>query len=335
MTLLNTTNLNTSVPLTIKFDFLDVRIIKKIVKILDYTFSLRESYNKYSEKRQFRSYVKSLEKKFSDQKIRAVFHSETGFYPLPSFLNIITVYDLTPILFPELHRAATVDLHLRKIRFAKNDAQLIIAISESTRRDLLTHFGDSYKKPIVVAYPGLDSSFVSKLEGPKIGVKSKRYLLFYGTFDPRKNIAYVVRAFTELYNAGEIPSDYRFVLIGGKGWGKTKENIISYISEQFPIATERPVVVLDYATDQNLKSYIKHARAVLYPSLYEGFGLPVLESMSLGTPVLTSNTSSMPEVGGDAAMYINPKDFFEIKAKIKTIVEDDKMVSVMSRGIIQ
>ena len=107
-------------------------------------------------------------------------------------------------------------------------------------------------------------------------------------------------------------------------------------SEQFPIATERPVVVLDYATDQNLKSYIKHARAVLYPSLYEGFGLPVLESMSLGTPVLTSNTSSMPEVGGDAAMYINPKDFFEIKAKIKTIVEDDKLVSVMSkRGIIQ
>ena len=330
-------NLVTIVPRYNKiFDFLDVRIIKKAVKILDNIFSLRESYNKHSEKRQFKSYVRHLEKEFFQQKVKTVFHSETGFFLLRHMTNIITVYDLTPILFPELHRPATVDLHLRKIRFAKNQAQMIIAISDSTRADLLSHSADFRKKPIIVAYPGLDNSFTAKITEPKLGVKSKRYLLFYGTFEPRKNITYVVRAFTELYISGEIPADFKLVLIGGKGWGKTKEKILGYIVEQFPLQSMRPIVVLDYATDLHLRVYIKNARAVLYPSLYEGFGLPVLESMALGTPVLTSNTSSLPEVGGDAVLYVNPKDYFDLKNKIKTIISDNKLVEEMSRkGLIQ
>lgn len=335
-------DLKTTIPYYKKiFDLIEIRPIKKILKILDSLFSLRKTYASYIDKRNFRSYVKSLEKEFYKQNIEIVFHSETGFFPLRHLINIITIYDLTTIIFPELHRVETVDLHLRKIRFAKNSAQMILAISESTKKDLYTHSEAFRQKPIVVAYPGLDANFVHDISKIKLvqglhsPLSTKRYLLYYGTFEPRKNITYAVRAFTELYNEGQIPSDYKFVLIGGKGWGKTKENILGYISENFPVAATRPIIVLDYTTDQNLRSYIKHARAVIYPSLYEGFGLPILESMSLGTPVLTSTTSSMPEVGGTAAIYVNPKNYFDLKDKIKLVITDDKLVGQMIKKGLQ
>lgn len=329
--------LKTTVPTYQKiFDLLAIPGLKQVVKILDKTFQLRELYNDFATKRQFRAYVKSLTEIFHTHKIQAVFHSETGFYPLRNLVNIITVYDLTPILFPELHRPATVDLHLRKIKFAKNYADIILAISESTRNDLLAHCQDFHRKSVVVAYPGLDRSFSDKHTEPKLDIKSKQYLLFYGTFEPRKNITYIVQAFTELYIEGKIPTDFKLILIGGKGWGKTKDNIVGYISEHFPDVARRPIIILDYATDLHLRAYIKHARAVLYPSLYEGFGLPVLESMALGTPVLTSNTSSLPEVGGNAALYTNPKDYFELKKQMKSLIEDDRLVEDMSKkGLIQ
>lgn len=328
-------NINITVPrYNIIFDILEIRPLKKILKLVDNIFSLRKISDEFNNKRQFKAYVKFLETEFSKHKIKAVFHSETGFFPLHGFINIITIYDLTPIIFPELHRRATVELHLRKIKFARNRAQIVLAISESTKRDLLAHSPNFCNKPIIVAYPGLDGNFANNKESVALGnpaLHSKKYLLYYGTFEPRKNIAYTVRAFTELYLSGGIPSDFRLLLIGGNGWGKTKENILGYIIEQFPIQAKSPIIVLDYATDLQLKSYIEHARAVLYPSFYEGFGLPVLESMSLGTPVLTSNTSSLPEVGGDAALYANPKDYFDLKNKIKLLVDDDKLTDEMSK----
>lgn len=343
--------LKTTIPRYSKiFDFLAIPGLKHVVKVLDNIFQLRELYNDFATKRQFRAYVKSLTEMFHTHKIQAVFHSETGFFPLRNLVNIITIYDLTPILFPELHRPATVDLHLRKIKFAKNQADIILAISESTRRDLLAHCQDFQHKSVVVAYPGLDPNFglikkseeldVKKmndlLRGSHTALTAKRYLLFYGTFEPRKNITYAVQAFTELYRERKIPRDFKFVLIGGNGWGKTKDNILSYIEQHFPLLSERPIIVLDYATDLHLRAYIKHARAVLYPSLYEGFGLPVLESMALGTPVLTSNTSSLPEVGGHAALYINPKNYFELKKQLQRLIEDDELVADMSKkGLVQ
>lgn len=329
--------LNTTVPVYNKiFDLLDLRILKKIIKIVDNLFSLRKAYNNYDSKRQFKQYVKLLENDFAKLKVKTVFHSETGFFYLRGFVNAITVYDLTPILFPELHREATVDLHLRKIRFAKNSAELIIAISESTRRDLLAHSADFLKKPIAVAYPGLDSSFLIKKNVAITTTKPKNYLLFYSTFEPRKNISYLVRAFTELYVDKEVQSDFKLILIGGKGWGKIKERVQGYISEQFPDPATRPIIILDYVTDEALRTYIRDARAVIYPSLYEGFGLPVLESMALGTPVLTSDTSSLREVGGQAALYINPKDYQDLKAKILHLMKDDRQLALMSKkGLIQ
>lgn len=324
--------LDTTVPVYNKiFDLLDLRILKKLIKIIDNMFSLRNAYANYASKRGFKQYVKVLKKNFAELNVKTIFHSETGFFYLHGFVNAITVYDLTPILFPELHRKATVDLHSRKIRFAKNSAELIIAISESTRRDLLAHSTDFLKKPIVVAYPGLDSSFLIKKHVAITTPKPKNYLLFYSTFEPRKNIPYLVRAFTELYENNEIPTGYKLILIGGKGWGKIKERVIGYIAEQYPDPTKRPIIILDYVTDETLRSYIRGAKAVIYPSLYEGFGLPVLESMALGTPVLTSDTSSLREVGGEAAFYINPKNYQDLKAKLKFLTKNKKQLDLMSK----
>lgn len=323
-------------------EYFNIPYFKFLLKIVDKIFHIREIYGKWSEKKIFKAYIKTLENTFKENDIKVVVHSETGFFPMKGVKNAITVYDLTTVLIPSLHREATVDLQTRKLRFAKKYCDGIIAISNSTKDDLEAYSDKYLRKKIIVAYPGLDPTFETNTELTVENlnkmlkqfnntVESKKYFLYYGTFEPRKNISYVVRAFSELLTNKQIPSDFKLVMVGGKGWGLVRERVEDFIRENYPHKENSPFILLDYVHDKYLTSLIKNAYAVVYPSLYEGFGLPVLESMAVGTPVICSDTSSLPEVGGDAVLYINPKDFEDVKEKMAYLVKKPEAAKVLSK----
>lgn len=328
-------------------EFFNIPYLKFFLKHLDRILHMREIYGKMLEKREFYKYIKALEKNLLKYNVKVVLHSETGFYHLKNVKNTIIVYDLTTVLVPHFHRVETCDLQQRKLRFAKKYCDGVLAISKSTKEDLLYYAGPFSRKKILVAYPGLDSHFnkhdplsidylnkIVKRFNSKI--ESNKYFLYYGTFEPRKNIVYIIRAFADLVAKKEISSDYKLVLIGGKGWGKVKQMVQNFIEENYPLQEENPFIMMDFINDEHLYSFIKHAFAVVYPSIYEGFGLPVLESMALGTPVISSDTSSLPEVGGDAVLYANPKEFADVKKQMLYLINNpQKRNEFAKKGIEQ
>ena len=155
----------------------------------------------------------------------------------------------------------------------------------------------------------------------KFGVTGK-FVLFVGTLQPRKNISRLIEAFSRLPQ--QLKEEYQLVVIGKKGW--LYEDILNS-PKKFDV--ENRVLFLDYVSDEDLPTFYKKAELFVLPSLYEGFGLPVLEAMRYGCPVATSNVSSLPEAGGDAAVYFDPESIEDIKKTIENVLNDanlrDKM----------
>lgn len=324
----------------------DIPIFKLLFKILFNFFQYKKMVLYMIHQFHFQHHCKFLAKEFHKYKIKAIFHSDTSFFNMEPFKNIITVYDLTAVNMNFFHRRATVDLQMRKMKFVRRDADIILAISKSTEKDLLAYSAKLANKKIKVIYPGLDECFTSTKRGTlqnyrdlKYFVKNKfywdldqnKYLLFYGTHEPRKNLIYLIKAFYQLDKENKIADDFRLILCGGKGWGEVKQQIEFFIDENYPIPERRKVIALDFLNDEYLVELIKHACAVVYPSLYEGFGLPIIESMGLGTPVITSNVSSMPEAGGEAVSYIDPHDFYSLKDSMEQIIHSKRLRSTLRR----
>lgn len=320
-------------------------------RLLNKIFFVTYLLENLSKKLKFKEYLRILDKLFIKHKIDIILHSETGFFPVGDYKNVIIMYDLTPIMMPELHRRAVSDMQKRKLRFVKDFVQGVICISRSTKKDVLDYDRNFKNKKILIAYPGIDKNFTPEFQSKngislkdlnlvlkeyKNSIKKKRYIFYYGTLEPRKNIAYLVRIFDDLQKNKEIPGDFKLVLSGGEGWGKVKKVIENYIAENYPISGKTNIILMNFLNDEYVIEFIKNAYAVVYPSLYEGFGLPVLESMAIGTPVITSNSSSLPEVGGDAVLYINPLNYFDIYHKIQYLINNPKILKGLSRrGIIQ
>ena len=169
-----------------------------------------------------------------------------------------------------------------------------------------------------MAYPGLverekEDKPMDELD-KKYGVKGK-YILFVGTLQPRKNIKRLIEAFSKLKD-----KDVDLVVVGKKGW--MYDEIINSPSE-FGVGNR--VKFLDSVEDEDLSTFYKNAIFFILPSLYEGFGLPVLEAMEYGCPVITSNVSSLPEAGGDAVLYVNPEDVKDITEKMQKLLQDDSL----------
>jgi len=323
--------------------------IKPFFKIINKLMPLKKLYDFLINDFYFKKYLEFLKKELKKNKVKIIYHSETSFYPLKEFINIITVYDLTPIMQPYFHREATKDLMQRKLNFTTRYCQGIITISEATKKDLFLYYPKNINKKITVCYPGLDPIFdkynyqLENFEDLQLlakkqvsDLKKNRYILYYGTFEPRKNLNNLVEAFAELHKEKKIPEDFKLILMGGDGWGKVKKGVINFIKENFPNPNKNSIIVFDFLNDQYLISLIKNAYAFIYPSFYEGFGLPVLESMSFGIPVISSSTSSLPEVTGKNALFINPYSFWDIKQKIKYLINHPKAaVSYGKAGLIQ
>lgn len=255
---------------------------------------------------------------YLDQPTPSVFFTPTHyaprFSPIPS---VISIMDLSYIHYPEMFKQS--DLYQLKnwTDYSVRKAAKIITISNSSKNDIINYYKVDSDK-VVVVYPGIKmESSKFKIQSSKFLTESygveKKYILFVGTLQPRKNISKLIEAFSNLKN-----KDLDLVIVGKKGW--LYEEILE-APDKFGV--EKSVKFLDYVSDEDLPSLYKNAICLVFPSLYEGFGLPVLEAMKHGCPVLASNVSSLPEAGGEAAIYFNPENVSDITEKIETVLKDD------------
>lgn len=220
--------------------------------------------------------------------------------------SVVTVHDLGYQYYPQAHTLSQ-NVYLRwSTRYNARSATRILADSEATRQDLARFYGTPADK-VAVVYPGRDETLSPVVDPAILAACRARYelagpyLLYVGTLHPRKNLVRLVQAFGQM--AADADPALQLVLAGQKGW--LYDDILSEIGR---LGLAGRVVLTGYVPDDDLPALLSAALAFVYPSLYEGFGLPVLEAMACGAPVLCSNVSSLPEVAGDAALYIDPLD---------------------------
>jgi glycosyltransferase involved in cell wall biosynthesis len=233
-----------------------------------------------------------------------IFHATEHLLPRLDSPTVLTVHDLIFERYPQHHTQRNrLFLHVGMPLFVRA-ASAVIAVSRHTRRDLVELYGADPAK-IRVVYEGVDSRFqpASAPEVERIRKKyspERPYLLMVGTLEPRKNHAAALRALTRLKAWGW---PHRLLLVGGRGW--QFEPIRRQIEAS---GLGDDVAFAGYIADDDLPPLYTGAAAVLVPSLYEGFGFPVLEAQACGAPVVCSNASSLPEVAGGAALLIEPED---------------------------
>lgn len=247
---------------------------------------------------------------------------------------ITTIHDLTYILYPETMDESNRKRLEKDMHHTVKRADYIITISESSKRDIAKYLKIDEKK-IQVIYPGVDETYKKLLSNEEIAtVKSKynidgKYLLYLGTLEPRKNIETIIRAYNCFKKVDK--DNIKLVLAGKKGW--LYDSIFSLVKEY---GVQEDVVFTDYIDDFDKAPLYQGAEIFLFPSLYEGFGMPVIEAMASKTPVITSNSSSLPEAAGDAAIITDPLDYIKISESIELILNNDKLREKMiNEGVKQ
>lgn len=255
-----------------------------------------------------------------------VFHNPANVLPLtyrrPS---VITIHDLAIYKNPSWFPGQVFSRHLLVPQSVKK-AKAIIAVSESTKRDLRELFSTPGKK-IRVIHEGVDVQPInvkSKKSSTNVHEKfhiRKRYLLFVGTLEARKNLVRLVQAFGRLLEtSGKALDDVTLVLAGNRGW--KSEEVFNQIKE---LHLEHRVKWTGYVTQNEKLALMRGATAFVFPSVYEGFGLPVLEALALGVPVVTSEVASLPEVAGPAARYVNPEEVNDIREGLSDVLTDQRL----------
>ena len=260
-----------------------------------------------------------LTRKLSNQKNLNVFFSPTHYLPVTGIKSVISILDVSYLHFPKLFRKK--DLYQLKYwgGYSINKAKRIITISHSSKSDIIKAYAIPSSK-INIVYPGIKNLN----QGVKNDMQNlEKYILFVGTLQPRKNIERLIEAFSVLTSENEF-SDFKLIIIGKKGW--EFEEILK-APKKYNV--EKNVSFLQDVTDEELPNYYKNAQLFVLPSLYEGFGLPVLEAMKYGVPVIVSNVSSLPEAGGDAALYVDPLSVSDIADKMKRVLSDESLRSEM------
>jgi glycosyltransferase involved in cell wall biosynthesis len=255
--------------------------------------------------------------------------------------TVVTVHDLGFLYYPEAHTLSQ-NVYLRwSTRHNARSAARVLADSEATRQDLVRHYRIPQQK-IVVVYPGRDES-LSPVRDPAIleSVRTRYdltdpYLLYVGTLHARKNLVRLVQAFSLLLQSpisgsqSPLPS-LKLVLAGQKGW--FYDEIFAQVRK---LGLAGRVVFTGYVPADDLPALLSGALAFVFPSLYEGFGFPVLEAMACGTPVVSSTAASLPEVTGDAAIQVDPLDIDALaQAMVRIALEPGLRHELVTRGFEQ
>ncbi len=231
---------------------------------------------------------------------------------------IVTIYDISFLILPECHTEANRQHCLKGTLDAIRYADRIIAISHHGKEELVKYF-DADPDKIVVTHLAAKNIFKPCGIEDQNRVLAKYhihpgFIFTVGSYEPRKNIGTLIKAFVNLPES--IKNIHPLIIAGGKGWLNSDTDIL--IGSQ----NSKQIKRIGYVDEQDLPALYSAAIAFVYPSLYEGFGLPILEAMSCGTPVITSNTSSMPEIGGDAALYFDPSDAEQLENTLMELINN-------------
>ncbi len=260
-------------------------------------------------------------KLFTQKEKLAVFYSPSHYAPRFSPVpTVISLMDLWHHRHPEQFDKKDLYQLTKWEGYSVKKAKHIITISEFSKREIVDIYKLSENR-ITVAYPGFTNfqfsilNFKSNSNSKILNVKNKyktgnEYFLYLGTLQPKKNIEGLIKAF------GFLISNLSLVIAGKKGW--QYEEIFALVKE---LKLENKVIFTGFINEEDKPYLIAGARAFVFPSFYEGFGIPVLEAMNLGVPVVTSNQASLPEVGGKAAIYCDPGKVESIASAMKKVLE--------------
>ncbi|XTI71618.1 glycosyltransferase [Acidithiobacillus sp. AC3] len=241
--------------------------------------------------------------------------------PKSSIPSIVVVHDLSHLRYPEFHPPGRVRFLVRHLAASLWRAEMVVTDSQFSKSELL-HFFPDLAGRVRVIYPGISERFWQaptdeQLRALSVALngESRPYLLFLSTLEPRKNISRLLQAYSMLPEP--LRQEYPLVMVGQMGW---QESSFAPLLEK--LLARKEVIMAGYLRDELLPALYHRAHAFLYPSLYEGFGLPPVEAMACGCPVLVGNVASMPEVCGPAACYCDPLEIESITQGIQSVLND-------------
>jgi glycosyltransferase involved in cell wall biosynthesis len=244
---------------------------------------------------------------------------------------IVTVHDLSFLRFPETFpRAKAIYLRLAT-GYSARSARRVIAVSDSTRRDLIELAGVQPER-ISVVHLGVDDRFRRLPDDERAAFAAtvfggRPFILYVGTLQPRKRVDLLIRAYARLRTREAVP--HALALIGARGW--MFDELFQLVHD---LGLENDVRFVDYVTPEQLPLWYNAADVFVYPSVYEGFGLPVLEAMACGTPVVTSASSSLIEVVGDAGVTVEPESDEALAQGVGKVLEDRALhAELQQRGL--
>lgn len=259
-------------------------------------------------------------------------HDPTGTAPLmlTNARRVVTIHDVIPYIYPKTSSRLDRLIYRLWLPLAVRHLDAVITDSECSRRDILTHLPVHPDKVTVVPiaasprYRPLDRTQTASVLA-RLGLTAP-YILYVGSVEPRKNLSRLLEAFARL--RADAPG-YRLVIVGAGRWKTTP--IFKTVAR---LGLEPYVSFTGYVAEEDLPALYAGAALFVFPSLYEGFGLPVLEAMACGTPVITSNVSSLPEVAGDAALTVNPFDVEAIADTMRRVLADPALAAhLRERGL--
>ncbi len=266
--------------------------------------------------------------------IKADLYHEPNFLAYKSNLpTIITVHDLSWIKYPEVHPASRVQEMNRFFESGVKRANHIVTDAEFIRQEFIQHF--NYPADRITAIPlGVSESFSSYSQEEtsatliKNNLKHSKYILAVGTLEPRKNLTVAIDAFLLLPK--ELRQQYPLVIAGSKGW--LLEGLEKKINS---LIKHGEIRLIGYVHQDELPHVIAGALTLVFPSIYEGFGLPPLEAMACGVPVIASNSSSIPEVVGDTGILLNSNDTQGFADAMQSLIEDPQRRAILSQKALE
>lgn len=239
-----------------------------------------------------------------------VFHVSTQIRHPPKNVQLTaTIHDMTGRLIPELHTPANVRAETAFAENVLRRARRLIAVSENTRADAARLIGLDAER-IEVIYSGVPEVYFGARPRPS----TRAYVLFVGTIEPRKNIDILLDA----WEGSRLRDDFDLLIAGATGW--SSEKTLARLASQPP-----GVKYLGYVKEDELPGLTAGATAFIYPSLYEGFGFPVAQAMAAGVPVITSNTSCLPEIAGEGALLVDPRSTGEIQGALEKLLTSSSL----------